>query len=47
MNSDQRLTLFVALLAGLALGGAIAGGMRRNRYLGSHGKQKLHEREVV
>ena len=33
MNSDQRLTLFVALGAGLALGAAIAGGMRVNRML--------------
>ncbi len=33
MNSDQRLTLFVALAAGLALGAAIAGGMRVNRIL--------------
>ena len=31
MNSDQRLTLFVALAGGLALGAAIAGGLLRYR----------------
>lgn len=31
MNSDQRLTLFVALAGGLAVGAAIAGGLRRHR----------------
>ena len=43
MNSDQRLTLFVALAAGLALGAAIAGGMRVNRVLRERRRGDTHE----
>ena len=47
MNSDQRLTLFVALAAGLAFGAAIAGGMRINRKLKRRtAKREHHEEEL-
>lgn len=45
MNSDQRLTLFVALAGSLALGAAIAGGMKVNRVLRERSKRRndVHE----
>ena len=43
MNSDQRLTLFVALAAGLTLGAAIAGGLRINRVLRNRRQEDKHE----
>ena len=43
MNADQRLTLCVALAAGLALGAAIAGGMRISRAVRDRRRGATHE----
>lgn len=45
MNSDQRLTLFVALATTIALGAAIAGGMKVNRVLRGRSKRRNHVHE--
>lgn len=44
MGFDQRLTIFVAVAGGIALGGAIALGARRNRRE-QHAAQK-HQHKV-
>lgn len=45
MNSDQRLTLFVALAAGLTLGLVIAGGIGVNRALKRRRARKPHHHD--
>lgn len=45
MNSDQRLTLLVALGASLALGAAIAGGIKINRVLRARSKRHHDDHE--
>ena len=42
MNSDQRLTLLIALGASLALGVAIAGGIKVNRVLRARSRRHHH-----
>ena len=48
MNSDQRLTLLVALAGSIALGAAIAGGMKVNSLLRERSKHRhdFHEPEL-